>query len=48
VVRGIRKIAERGGPKNADHILNNVATFINWRRKPAAAAEKIDTMFFFQ
>jgi trimethylamine--corrinoid protein Co-methyltransferase len=40
VVRGIREIAEKGGPKNADHTLNNVGIFINWRRKLAEATEK--------
>jgi trimethylamine--corrinoid protein Co-methyltransferase len=40
VVRGIREIAEKGGPKNADHTLNNVGAFINWRKKLAAATEK--------
>jgi len=40
VVRGIREIAEKGGPKNADHTLNNVGVFINWRKKLAAATEK--------
>jgi trimethylamine--corrinoid protein Co-methyltransferase len=33
VVRGIREIAEKGGPKNADHTLSNVDAFINWRKK---------------
>jgi trimethylamine--corrinoid protein Co-methyltransferase len=37
VVRGIREIAEKGGPKNADHTLNNVEAFTNWRRKLAGA-----------
>ena len=37
VVRGIREIAEKGGPKNADHTLNNVEAFINWRKKLARA-----------
>ena len=40
VVRGIREIAQKGGPKNADHTLNNVEAFINWRRKLAAAPAK--------
>jgi trimethylamine--corrinoid protein Co-methyltransferase len=40
VVRGIREIAEKGGPKRADHTLNNVGAFLNWRRKLAEAAEK--------
>jgi trimethylamine--corrinoid protein Co-methyltransferase len=33
VVRGIREIAEKGGPKNADHTLSNVDAFINWRKR---------------
>jgi trimethylamine--corrinoid protein Co-methyltransferase len=41
VVRGIREIAEKGGPKNADHTLNNVGAFLKWRQKLAAATEKI-------
>jgi trimethylamine--corrinoid protein Co-methyltransferase len=40
VVRGIREIAEKGGPKNADHTLNNVGAFIKWRKKLAEATEK--------
>ena len=40
VVSGIREIAEKGGPKNADHTLNNVDVFIKWRQKLAAATEK--------
>lgn len=40
VVKGIREIVEKGGPKNADHTLNNVGAFIEWRRKLAAATEK--------
>jgi len=33
VVKGIREIAEKGGPKNADHTLKNVDAFIRWRKK---------------
>jgi trimethylamine--corrinoid protein Co-methyltransferase len=40
VVRGIREIAEKGGPQNADHTLNNLEAFINWRKKLADAGEK--------
>ena len=40
VVRGIREIAEKGGPKNADHTLNNVEAFIKWRKKLADATTK--------
>ncbi len=40
VIKGIREIAEKGGPKNADHTLNNVDAFFQWRRKLAKAAEK--------
>jgi trimethylamine--corrinoid protein Co-methyltransferase len=42
VVRGIREIVEKGGPKNADHTLNNVGTFIDWRKKLIAEADKKD------
>ena len=40
VVRGIREIAEKGGPQNADHTLNNVDAFFAWRRKLVEEAEK--------
>jgi len=40
VVRGIREIAEKAGPKNADHTLNNVEAFINWRKQLADATAK--------
>ena len=40
VVRGIREIAEKGGPKNADHTLNNVGMFIQWRRHLVEMSEK--------
>jgi trimethylamine--corrinoid protein Co-methyltransferase len=39
-VKGIREIAEKGGPKNADHTLNNVDAFINWRKKLVDMAEQ--------
>jgi trimethylamine--corrinoid protein Co-methyltransferase len=39
VVSGIREIAEKGGPKNANHTLNNVGAFIRWRKKLAEAGE---------
>jgi trimethylamine--corrinoid protein Co-methyltransferase len=38
VVSGIREIAEKGGPKNADHTLNNVGAFYRWHEKLAEAA----------
>jgi len=40
VVSGIREIAEKGGPKNADHTLNNVDAFVQWRRMLAEATKK--------
>jgi trimethylamine--corrinoid protein Co-methyltransferase len=40
VVRGIREIAEKGGPKNADHTLNNVDAFMKWRKKLVEASEQ--------
>ena len=40
VVSGIREIAEKGGPKNADHTLNNVDAFVKWRKKLVEASEK--------
>ena len=33
VVRGIREILEKGGPKNADHTLTHVGTFLKWQEK---------------
>jgi trimethylamine---corrinoid protein Co-methyltransferase len=39
VVRGIREIAEKGGPKNADHTLNNVDAFIKWRQRLVEATK---------
>ena len=42
VVKGIREIAEKGGPKNADHTLNNVDAFYKWRRKLIEMADKRD------
>jgi len=40
VVRGIREIAEKGSPKNADHTLYNVEAFVNWRKKLIRATNK--------
>jgi trimethylamine--corrinoid protein Co-methyltransferase len=40
VVGGIREIAEKGGPKNADHTLNNVDAFFKWRQKLVEASER--------
>ena len=40
MVSGIREIAEKGGPKNADHTLNNVDTFIKWRAKLMAMSKE--------
>jgi trimethylamine--corrinoid protein Co-methyltransferase len=42
VVKGIREIAEKGGPKNADHTLNNVGAFFKWRRKLIEMADERD------
>jgi len=39
-VKGIREIAEKGGPKNADHTLNNVNAFCKWHEKLAEAARQ--------
>jgi trimethylamine--corrinoid protein Co-methyltransferase len=38
VVKGIREIAQKGGPKNADHTLNNVGAFYRWHEKLTQAA----------
>jgi len=35
---GIREIAEKGGPKNAEHTLQNVDSFLKWEQKINAAA----------
>lgn len=40
VVYGIREIAEKGGPKNADHTLNNVGAFYSWHEKLAEVARQ--------
>ncbi len=40
VVSGIREIAEKGGPKNADHTLNNVGAFFKWRQKLIDASQR--------
>ncbi len=39
-VKGIREIAEKGGPKNADHTLTNVNAFCKWHEKLAKAARQ--------
>lgn len=39
-VKGIREIAEKGGPKNADHTLENVGSFCNWHKRITEAALK--------
>jgi len=39
-LKGIREIGEKGGAKNADHTLYNVATFGNWLESLVRAAEK--------
>jgi trimethylamine--corrinoid protein Co-methyltransferase len=40
VVNGIREIAEKGGPKHADHTLNNVGAFYRWHERLAEAARE--------
>ena len=35
---GIREIAEKGGPKNAEHTLQNVDSFLKWEQKINAVA----------
>ena len=40
VVSGIREILEKGGPQNAEHTLNNVDAFINWRKKLISESDK--------
>jgi len=37
---GIREIAVKGGPKNAEHTLSKVDSFINWEKTINTAAEK--------
>ncbi len=37
---GIREIAEKGNPKNADHTLNNVESFMKWENRINDAARK--------
>ena len=37
---GIREIAEKGNPKNADHTLKNVDSFRLWEDRISQAAEK--------
>jgi trimethylamine--corrinoid protein Co-methyltransferase len=40
VVQGIQEIAEKGGPKHADHTLNNVDAFFKWHARLNEAAQK--------
>jgi trimethylamine--corrinoid protein Co-methyltransferase len=40
VVSGIREICEKGGPKHADHTLNNVGAFYRWHERLAEAAHR--------
>lgn len=40
VVKGIKEIAEKGGPKNADHTLYNVGAFHRWHEKLTEEARK--------
>ena len=39
-MEGIREIAEKGGPKNAEHTLRNVDSFSSWEKSVNEAAEK--------
>jgi trimethylamine--corrinoid protein Co-methyltransferase len=39
-LEGIREIAERGNPKNAEHTLQNVDSFLQWEQTIKDAAEK--------
>ena len=36
---GIREIAEKGGPKNAEHTLRNVESFLAWEHRINEAAK---------
>lgn len=40
VATGIREIAEKGNPKNADHTLKNVDSFRKWEDIISQAAKK--------
>jgi trimethylamine---corrinoid protein Co-methyltransferase len=42
VIKGIREIAQKGGPKNADHTLNNVGAFQRWHEKLAKIGREKD------
>jgi len=39
-MEGIREIAEKGNPKNADHTLKNVEAFMKWENRINEAAKK--------
>jgi trimethylamine--corrinoid protein Co-methyltransferase len=39
-LEGIREIAEKGNPKNADHTLRNVEAFMSWEKRINDAARK--------
>ena len=39
-MEGIREIAEKGGPKNAEHTLRNVDAFLKWEERVNSAAKK--------
>jgi len=39
-IEGIREIAEKGNPKNADHSLKNVEAFMKWEHRINEAAKK--------
>lgn len=40
VISGIREIISKGGPKNADHTLNNIDSFNQWHAKLIKESEK--------
>jgi trimethylamine--corrinoid protein Co-methyltransferase len=40
VIAGIREIIQKGGPKNADHTLNNIDSFNQWHAKLVEQSEK--------
>jgi trimethylamine--corrinoid protein Co-methyltransferase len=40
VIKGIREIMEKGGPKNADHTLNNIDSFNQWYAALLEASQK--------
>jgi trimethylamine--corrinoid protein Co-methyltransferase len=41
---GIKEIAEKGSPKNAEHTLQNVESFLKWEQRINDAAK--DKLYF--